>query len=343
MVVINGVEQLPCIAQLHAHKQMHDICIARGSIISTRVAQTAKKTGYSAYAHEQGHGLAVALAVIKVAPAVPHAVHDELYLLVAIGPRAVQRLLRNVVHIHGFAQAPQRSSVKQAGHGADSEGGGRTGLVACMHECDAGGDGVRGNLRTRCVTAQLADDTKQRRHGSHNLGDGKAVAVREPVTRDEDVCDEVLELEVRIVCVWAGQPQLHGNNLHESLLKHLTHYKTAQRESAYKAKAREKRPSCYSHVPRPGEFHEGLHAFAEQLLEFKKPVRLARNERVASVRRFKHCGNAVGKHGLQGRCDCVSIGRRDAGAYSKCRNRKCARMGWATGAIEGECVSLGLR
>ena len=82
MVVINGVEQLPCIAQLHAHKQMHDICIARGSIISTRVAQTAKKTGYSADAHKQGHGLAVAIAVVKVAPAVPHAVHDELYLLV---------------------------------------------------------------------------------------------------------------------------------------------------------------------------------------------------------------------------------------------------------------------
>jgi hypothetical protein len=304
MVVINDLEQLLSIAQLHALKQMQDIRIARGGIISTRVAQTAKKTGCSADAHKQGHRLAVALAVVKVAPAVPHAVHDELYLQVAIGPRAVQRILRNIVHIHGLAQAPQRSSVKQAGHGADSERDGRTGLVACMqHVCDAGGDGVRGDLRRRCVTAQLADDTKQRRHGSHNLGDGKAVAVREPVARDEDVCDEVLELEVRIVCVWAGQPQLHGNNLHESLLKHLTHYKTAQREPAYKAKARGKCPSYYSHVPRPGQFHEGLHSFAEQLLEFKKPVRLARNERVASVRRFKYCGHAAGQHRLQERCE----------------------------------------
>jgi hypothetical protein len=64
------------------------------------------------------------------------------------------------------------------------------------------------------------------------LGDGKAVAVGEPVARDEDVGDEVLELEVRIVCVWAGQPKLHGNNLDESLLKHFAHYKTARRESA---------------------------------------------------------------------------------------------------------------
>ena len=119
------------IAQLHALKHMQDIGITRGSTISMRVAQTAKKTGYSAEAHKQGqgHGLAVAFAVIKVAQAVPHTVDGELYLLVAIGPCGLQRLLRNVLHFHGFAQAPQRSSVKQAGYGVDSQRDGRTGLV----------------------------------------------------------------------------------------------------------------------------------------------------------------------------------------------------------------------
>jgi hypothetical protein len=53
-------------------------------------------------------------------------------------------------------------------------------------------DASSGDLRRRWVTAQLA---KQRRHGSHDLGDGKAVAVGEPVARDEDVGDEVLEYE----------------------------------------------------------------------------------------------------------------------------------------------------
>ncbi len=38
MVVINSLEELPSVAQLHALKQMQDIRIARGGIISTRVA-----------------------------------------------------------------------------------------------------------------------------------------------------------------------------------------------------------------------------------------------------------------------------------------------------------------
>ena len=66
MMIGNGLEQLPSIVQLHAHKQMQDIRIACGSIINIRVAQNAKKTRHTADAHKQGHGLLVAFAVVNV-------------------------------------------------------------------------------------------------------------------------------------------------------------------------------------------------------------------------------------------------------------------------------------
>ena len=83
---IDGLQQPRPVAQLHAREQMHHVGIACGGVISALVAQTSKKMRYSAHADEQGHRLAVAFAMVQVAPAVPHAIDRELHLLVAIRP-----------------------------------------------------------------------------------------------------------------------------------------------------------------------------------------------------------------------------------------------------------------
>ena len=86
MTVIDGLQQLQSIAQLHAREQMHYVGIARGGVIGALVAQTSKKTGHSADAHKQGHRVAVAFTMVQVAPAVPQTIDQMLDLLVAIRP-----------------------------------------------------------------------------------------------------------------------------------------------------------------------------------------------------------------------------------------------------------------
>jgi hypothetical protein len=77
-----------------------------------------------------------------------------------------------------------------------------------------------------------------------------------------------------------------------------------------------------------------LHGVAEQIIEFKQPIWLARNDRVTSVRRFKHRRYAVGQHRLQGqrersaaRCNAIRMQKQKV-----CENE----MGG--GIMKGACI-----
>jgi hypothetical protein len=270
----NSVEKLLFITQPHAGKQLHDIRVTGFSIDCRCRAETAQQTRDSAGGHEQGHGLAVAFAVVQVAPAVPHTVDGELCLLVAVRPFEGKRVLGDVVDFDGFAQALQRSSEEKAGDGVDCKRGRRTGYVMCVNICNTGGDDSDGELLLRRIAAKPANGAEQRRHGAHDLRDRQAAAVRKPVASHEDIGDEVFQLEVRVVSAGRRQAQLHRHHLHKAFVKSLKHNKTAARESESRGKSAGEHPSCNSHVPRPVHFHKGLHGFAEELFDFHKPFGL---------------------------------------------------------------------
>ncbi len=173
-------------------------------------------------ANKQGHGLAVAFAVVQVAPAIPDAIFDKIHLLAGWSIRS-ERFLSDVVHVHSFAQALQRTSEEEAGDGVDSESDGRSGGVMCVNIFNTGGDDSDGELLLRGIAAKPANGAEQRRHGAHDLRDGQVVAVRKPVASNEDVGDEVFQLKVRVVSAGRRQAQLHRHHLHKGFVKSLKH------------------------------------------------------------------------------------------------------------------------
>jgi hypothetical protein len=249
MCARNGVEKLFFITQPHAGKQLHDIRVTGFSIDCRCRAETAQQTRDSAGGHEQGHGLAVAFAVVQVAPAVPHTVDGELYLLVAVRPFEGKRVLGDVVDFDGFAQALQRASEEEAGDGVDSERGGKIEGVKCVNIFNTGGDVSDGELLLRGIAAKPANGAEQRRHGAHDLRDRQVAAVRKPVASHEDVGDEVFQLKVRVVNAGRRQAQLHRHHLHKAFVKSLKHNKTAARESGSRDKSAGKTPQLQLTCP----------------------------------------------------------------------------------------------
>ena len=133
----NSREEALLFAQIHAGKQLHNIRVTVFSVVCKCRAETAQQTGHSAGAHEQRHRLAVAFAVVQVAPAVPYALFDEFHVLAGwtVGSKNV---LSNIADIQGFAQALQGSNEEEARDRMDGHGEGSAGHGAGTHICDAG-------------------------------------------------------------------------------------------------------------------------------------------------------------------------------------------------------------
>ena len=232
----NSREEALLFAKIHAGKQLHNISVTVFSMVCKCRAETAQQTGHSAGAHEQRHRLAVAFAVVQVAPAVPYALFDEFHFL-AGWPVGSKHILRNIADIQGFAQALQGSNEEEARDGIDGHGEGSAGHGADTHICDAGSDDGSGVLLGHIVTAEINDGSKQRRHGAHDLSEGQAAAVGEPVACDEDVGDEMFESEMRVVGLRSTQAQLRQHNLDEMRIKRLEDDKSAWHEEGSTAQA----------------------------------------------------------------------------------------------------------